>query len=85
MDIAFEIRVLHHLLRFPEDGFVAAGLDDPALVEGQGAERTGPEAAPVADQAVLPFQTAADAQEKDAQGYALHNDGLQPLSQGGAV
>ena len=51
VDITFEIRVLHHLLRFPEDGFVAAGLDDPALVEGQGAERTGPEAAPVADQA----------------------------------
>ena len=51
VDIALEILVLHHLLRFPEDGFMAPGLDDPALMEGQGAEGTGAEATPVADKA----------------------------------
>ena len=51
MNVALEGRILHHKLRFPEDGFVAAGLDDPALMEGQGAEGAGSEAAPVTDQA----------------------------------
>ena len=51
VDIALEILVLDHDLRLGQNGFVAAGLDDAALVEGQGAEGAGAEAAPVAYQA----------------------------------
>ena len=51
VDVALEILVLHDHFRFPEDGFVAPGLDNPALVEGQGAEGAGTEAAPVGNQA----------------------------------
>ena len=50
VDVALEILVLHHDFRFLQDGFMAAGLDDAALVEGQGAEGAGAEAAPVAHQ-----------------------------------
>ena len=53
VDIALEIRILHHFLRFFQDVFMASDLDDTTLVEGQRAEGAGPEAAPVADQAEL--------------------------------
>ena len=53
VDIAFEVLVLPHDFRFPEDGFVASGLDDPPLMEGQGAEGAGAEAAPVGHQTEL--------------------------------
>ena len=55
VDVALEILVLHHELRLFQDGFMAPHLDDPPLVEGQGAEGAGPEAAPVAHQAKLHF------------------------------
>ena len=35
------------------------------------------------DQRVAALEAAADADENDAQGHALHNDGLEPLSHGG--
>ena len=37
------------------------------------------------DERVIAFQTAADAQIHDAQGHALLDDGLEPLSQGRAA
>ena len=43
------------MLRFLHDGFVASGLDDPPLMEGQGAEAAAAVAAPVADEAVFDF------------------------------
>ena len=55
VDVALEILVLYHQLRFPEDGFMAAGLDDSSLVEGQGTEGAGTEAAPIGNQAELHF------------------------------
>ena len=51
VDIALEVLVVGHALCFPENGFVASGLDDPPLMEGQGAEGAGTEAAPVGNQA----------------------------------
>ena len=51
IDIALEIRLRQHLLRLPQDGGVAADLDNPALVEGQGAEIAVPVASPVGGQA----------------------------------
>ena len=47
VDVPLEARVLGEELGLPEDALVAAGGDDPPLVEGQGAEVAGPEAAPV--------------------------------------
>ena len=43
------------MLRFLHDGFMASGLDDPPLMEGQGAEAAAAVAAPVADEAVFDF------------------------------
>ena len=51
VDVALEVLVLHHLLRFLEDGLMTAYLDNSSLVEGQGAEGASAEAAPVAHQA----------------------------------
>ena len=51
VNVALEIRILDHLLGFRQNGLVASYLNDAALVEGQGAERAGTKAAPVADQA----------------------------------
>ena len=50
VDVALEILILHHQLCFLQNGFVASGLDDPPLMEGQGAEGAGAEAAPVGHQ-----------------------------------
>ena len=61
VDIALEIRIFRHNLRFPEDGFMAPDLNDPPLMEGQGAEGAGAEAAPVADQAELNFLNGRNA------------------------
>ena len=61
VDVALEIPVLHHDFRFPEDGFVASGLDDPPLMEGQGAEGAGTEAPPVGNQTELDFLNGGDA------------------------
>ena len=60
VDVALEILVLDHHFRFRQDGVMAAGLDDAALVEGQGAEGAGAEAAPVADQAEFYFLNGGD-------------------------
>ena len=49
VDVALEVRILHHFFGLCQNGFVAPHLDDPALVESQGAEGACPEAAPVAD------------------------------------
>ena len=51
IDIAPEIGLRQHLLRLAQDGGVAAGLHDPPLVKGQGAEITVAVAAPVGGQA----------------------------------
>ena len=61
VDVALEIPVLHHDFRFPEDGLVASGLDDPPLMEGQGAEGAGAEAAPVGHQAEPDLFNGGDA------------------------
>ena len=50
MDIALEVRVRNHLVRLIDDGLVAAGLDDAALVERQCAEIASAKAAAVAGQ-----------------------------------
>ena len=50
MNVALEILVLHHDFRFSQNGFMAPNLHNAALMEGQGAEGAGPEAAPVAHQ-----------------------------------
>ena len=55
MDITLEIRLLCQKLCLLHQGFVASGLDDASLVEGQGAEAACAEASPVADQAELDF------------------------------
>ena len=52
VNISLEIRFADHLLRLPQDRFVAPDLNDPALMKGQGAEITVPVAAPVGGQAV---------------------------------
>ena len=61
VNVALEILVLDHQLRFPENGLMAAGLDNAALVEGQCAEGAGAEAAPVADQAEFDFLNGRNA------------------------
>ena len=61
VDVALEIPVLHHDFRFPEDGLMASGLDDPPLMEGQGAEGAGAEAPPVGHQTELDFLNGGDA------------------------
>ena len=53
VDIALELRILRHALGLFENGGVAAGLDDAALVEGQGAEAAAAKAAPTRGQAEL--------------------------------
>ena len=53
VDVALELRVGDDLLGLGQDGFVAPGLDDPSLVEGEGAEAARAEAAPAGDQAEL--------------------------------
>ena len=55
VDIALEIRLLGQKLCLLHQGFVASGLDDAALMEGQGAETACTETSPVADQAELDF------------------------------
>ena len=47
VDIALKARVLDQQLGLPNHALVAAGGDGAPLVEGQGAEVAGPEAAPV--------------------------------------
>ena len=61
VDVTLEIRVMGHLLGLSQNGVVAAGLDDPPLVEGEGAEGAGSEAAPVGHQAELHFLDGGDA------------------------
>ena len=53
MDIALKFRVPGKLLCLLQNRIVASGLDDTALMEGQGTEITAAKAAPVADQAVF--------------------------------
>ena len=53
VDIALKIRLLRQKLCLLHNGFMASGLDDPPLMEGQGTEAAAAEAAPVADQAEL--------------------------------
>ena len=47
VDVALEAGVAGQGLHLPQDALMAAGGDDPPLVEGQGAEVARPEAAPV--------------------------------------
>ena len=63
VDVALEFRVFGHAFSFPEDGLVAPGLDDAALVEGDGAEGAAAEAAPVGGQAELDLLDGRDAAE----------------------
>ena len=53
VDIALEIRLLRQKPCLLQNGFMAPDLDDPSLVEGQGAEAAAAKAAPVADEAEL--------------------------------
>ena len=53
VDISFKIRLLCQQLCFLHQRFMAPGLDDPALMEGEGAKAAGAEASPVADKAEL--------------------------------
>ena len=48
VDVALEIRLFDEKESLPLQGFMAAGLDSLALVEGDGAEGTGSKAAPIA-------------------------------------
>ena len=50
VDITLEILILYHDFRFFKNGFMAAGLDDASLMEGQCTEGTGTEAATVGNQ-----------------------------------
>ena len=61
MDVTLEIRVMGHLLGLSQNGVVAAGLDDPSLVEGEGRRRSRLQAAPVGHQAELHFLDGGDA------------------------
>ena len=61
VDIALEVRVLDQQFGFFNDGLVAAGLDDAALVEGQGAEAASAEAPPVGGEAELDLLNGRDA------------------------
>ena len=45
MNITLEILILGHMKRFFENGFMASGLQDPSLMEGQGTETASAEAA----------------------------------------
>ena len=50
MNIAFKIRFPGKCLRFINNGFMAAGLNNSSLMKGQGTEAAAAEAAPVADE-----------------------------------
>ena len=51
MNITLEILILGHMKRFFENGFMASGLQDPSLMEGEGAEAAASKTAPVAGEA----------------------------------
>ena len=51
VDVAFEIGIFQAGLSLIEDGLVTAGLDNPSLVEGQGAEIAVAKTAPVGSEA----------------------------------
>ena len=55
MNIALKIRILSHFYCFFENGFMASGLKDPALMKSQGTEITATETAPVAGEAEFDF------------------------------
>ena len=55
VDIALKVLILYHQLRFGKNRFVAPGLNDPPLMEGQGAEGASAKTAPVAYKAKLHF------------------------------
>ena len=55
VNVALKIRFFCDLLGFFQNGFVTSGLNDPALVEGQGAKCAGTETAAIADQAEFHF------------------------------
>ena len=55
VDIALEIFIYYHQLRFGKNAFMAAGLNNTALVEGQCAERASAKTTTIADQAELDF------------------------------
>ena len=55
VDIALEILVLYHQFGLSEDAFMAPGLDNSTLMEGQSAEGAGTEAAPIGYKAEFNF------------------------------
>ena len=55
MDIALEARQMGHALRFPDERFMAAMLDDTPLMAGNGTEMAVAETAALAGQAELHF------------------------------
>ena len=61
MDVALEVRVVGHGLGLAQERFLAPGLDDPALVEVQGAEGALAEASSVACKGELHFLQGRDA------------------------
>ena len=61
VDIALELRVRNEHVCLFENGLVAAGLDDPPLMEGQRTEATAAEAAPAAGQTEFDLFDGVDA------------------------
>ena len=61
VDVAFEIGIFQAGLSLIEDGLVTAGLDNPSLVEGQGAEIAVAKTAPVGSEAEFDLAESRDA------------------------
>ena len=61
MNISLEVRVLRHALCLGQNGFMTAGLNDSALMKGQSAKGTGPEAAPIGYQTEFHFPDCGNA------------------------
>ena len=76
VNIAFKLRILNEELRLRLDGIVAAGLDGPPLMEGQGAEAAGAEAPAAAGQAEFHL-----GQGRHAAGGVIHRMGPPRVGQ----
>ena len=61
VDVAFETGQMGHALRFPDQRFMAAVLDDAALMAGNGAEMAAAETAALAGQAELDLMKGRNA------------------------
>ena len=61
VDVALEVGIFQAGLSLIEDGLVTAGLDNPSLVEGQGAEIAVAKTAPVGSEAEFDLAERRDA------------------------